>query len=91
MQHTCNARSDFGGVRTHRFCLGDCHGGTRLDFGLLGYAPRELRNGEPLCTSCHEPKEEDWEGDEYFYEIHEEHLEDEDYDCSVCHHFSRSP
>lgn len=55
----------------------DCHGvnATRLDFDALGYAPKEERNGRPLCLSCHgyEDDQEEW-GDRFFYEVHEEHV-----------------
>ena len=74
-------------------CLA-CHGSTdgdddrattalRMDLvGALGY---ELKGPQSsVCTQCHEP--EDPEG---FGEIHDKHVQDEGYDCSWCHTFSR--
>ena len=48
----------------------------------LGY---QLKASESkVCTQCH--GREDREG---FYELHEEHVDEEGYDCSRCHTFSR--
>ena len=62
----------------------DCHGNAaRMDLqGELGY---HLKAPESqVCTQCHGR-----EGSENFYEIHEEHVREEGYDCSRCHTFSR--
>ena len=60
-----------------------CHGGGRMDFAALGYAPKATRNGKPLCTSCHGN-----EGSLSFTKLHEKHVTDKKYDCSTCHTFS---
>jgi len=60
-----------------------CHGGTRLDFKALGYAPLAARNGVPLCSSCHGAKSGS------FTTIHEKHVTDKGYDCSTCHTFTK--
>jgi hypothetical protein len=50
--------------------------------GELGY---QLKASESkVCTLCH--GKEDSEG---FKDLHEEHVEEEGYDCSHCHAFSR--
>jgi hypothetical protein len=62
----------------------DCHGNTaRMDLkGELGY---QLKAPESqICTQCH--GKEDSEG---FIDLHEEHVDEERYDCSRCHTFSR--
>ena len=60
-----------------------CHGGTRLDFKALGYAPLVTRNGAPLCASCHSAKNGS------FAFIHDKHVTDKKLDCSNCHTFSK--
>lgn len=60
----------------------DCHGGTRIDFAALGYAPKNEYNGQPLCASCHKQKTGDFE------KVHNKHVDDKKYDCGVCHDFS---
>jgi len=66
-----------------------CHsGGTRLDFGALGYTPSSTYNGKPLCASCHGDKSSKWSGSEYFTKVHEKHVADKKYDCGKCHAFS---
>ena len=50
--------------------------------GALGY---QLKASESrVCTQCHGR-----EDDEGFYDLHEEHVAEEGYDCSHCHIFSR--
>ncbi len=62
-----------------------CHDDTsRLDFDILGYTPKATREGKPLCISCHEN-----EGEKGFYELHQEHAEEEDVACGECHNFTR--
>jgi hypothetical protein len=60
-----------------------CHGGTRLDFAALGYAPLSTRNGKPLCASCHSAKTGT------FTFIHDKHVTDKKLDCSNCHTFTK--
>jgi hypothetical protein len=60
-----------------------CHGGTRLDFAALGYTPLSMRNGKPLCSSCHSAKTAS------FTTIHQKHVTDKRIDCSNCHAFSK--
>jgi hypothetical protein len=60
-----------------------CHGGTRLDFTALGYAPISTRNGKPLCASCHSAKTGT------FTFIHDKHVTDKKLDCSNCHTFTK--
>ncbi len=56
---------------------------TRMDLvGALGYALKGPQSA--VCTQCHEP--EDPEG---FGDLHDKHVQDEGYDCSWCHSFSR--
>ena len=62
----------------------DCHGNTaRIDLKAeLGY---HLKASESqVCTQCHGKEDK-----ESFREMHEEHVEEEKYDCSHCHTFSR--
>jgi hypothetical protein len=60
-----------------------CHrGNDRLDFEGLGYALKDTESS--VCTQCHE--RESLEG---FYDLHEEHVSEENFDCSWCHSFSR--
>ncbi len=59
----------------------DCHGGGRMDFVALGYAPKETRNGRPLCASCHEPERAS------FSKLHSEHVGEEGIACGACHTF----
>lgn len=61
-----------------------CHGSTRMNFAELGYSPVPTRNGRPLCTSCHGPKER-----LTFFKLHEKHVTDKKLDCSNCHSFRR--
>jgi hypothetical protein len=68
-----------------------CHaGGTRMNFAALGYTPKSTYNNKPLCASCHRDKTNYWRGTERFYKIHEKHVADKKYDCSVCHTFSKA-
>jgi hypothetical protein len=51
----------------------------------LGYDLKDSR--AVVCVQCHD--EEDGEdGPEYLW-LHEEHVEEEEFDCSWCHNFSR--
>jgi hypothetical protein len=61
----------------------NCHGGTRVDFADLGYTPLSIRNGKPLCASCHSAKTAS------FTTIHEKHVTDKKLDCSNCHTFTK--
>jgi hypothetical protein len=69
---------------------GDCHddreygGGPvrmnlRADFGYELKGPQSV-----VCSQCHS-----LESSEGFSETHEEHVQEEGYDCSLCHGFSR--
>ena len=63
----------------------DCHGNTaRMNLKAdLGY---QLKASEAqVCTQCHEQEQS-----EGFYDMHKEHVEEENYDCSHCHIFERS-
>jgi Cytochrome c bacterial len=63
----------------------ECHDSTdRVDFSALGYDPVDQRNGEPLCSSCHEPEES-----MNFYQLHDKHVKDKDISCDTCHTFTR--
>ena len=86
---------------TDALACNDCHnGGARLDFAALGYTPREVREGKPLCESCHEDKSGEWTATEYFDKVHEKHVGEhggheggetvssEYFDCIECHTFS---
>lgn len=66
---------------------GNCHGnGSRMDLtGELGYTLKGPEN--QLCTQCHEKK--DGEDGPIYRWIHEEHVDEENIDCSLCHTFSR--
>ena len=72
----------------------ECHrpNANRLDFAALGYAPRVERNGKPLCLSCHghEDDEDEWGANEYFYELHDEHVGEEGVTCLECHTFAQA-
>ena len=62
----------------------DCHGETaRMNLKAeLGY---QLKASESkVCTQCHGKEER-----KGFKDLHEEHVEEEEYDCSHCHTFSR--
>ncbi len=62
-----------------------CHESTeRVDFAALGYTPNETRDNQPLCISCHEREDQP-----DFYELHNNHVQDEQLACSECHNFSR--
>jgi hypothetical protein len=62
----------------------DCHGSTgRIDLvGDLGYGVRTPTAA--LCVQCH-----DSEPMPGFEELHDKHVEDEGFDCSWCHGFTR--
>jgi hypothetical protein len=69
----------------------DCHnGGTRLDFAALGYTPKAKYNGKALCTSCHEDESDEWSSSEFFAGVHDQHVDDEGFDCSKCHTFTKA-
>jgi hypothetical protein len=68
----------------------DCHGGSRLDFAALGYAPKETREGKPLCLSCHGSESDDDSGGTSFYSVHQEHVRGQGINCAECHGFSAS-
>ncbi len=72
----------------------DCHGDAsdRLDFAALGYTPKSEREGKPLCQSCHDEEDPDDDDDpeDGFYELHEEHVEEEGITCSECHFFDEA-
>ncbi len=62
----------------------ECHGDkARMDLkGEHGY---ELKAPESqVCTQCHGQEE-----NKGFYDLHEEHVKEEKFDCSHCHTFSR--
>lgn len=64
----------------------DCHDSTaRMDLqGELGY---QLKGQEMVvCTECHRYEQAEEPGYKW---IHEEHVKEEQYDCSWCHTFSR--
>ena len=66
-----------------------CHANTatRLDWAALGYTPKSTRNDKPLCESCHDPEDKDWSN--YFYGVHDKHVNDKEIACSECHNFGR--
>ena len=65
-----------------------CHeNGALLNFAQLGYTPKTTYEGKPLCASCHEDESGEWSELEFFYRVHDKHLED--YSCITCHFFSR--
>jgi hypothetical protein len=60
----------------------DCHGNTtRMDLPAMGYAPKKPMSD--LCNDCHELESGS------FTSIHSRHVDNEGYNCSVCHNFSR--
>ena len=62
-----------------------CHDATnRVNFAALGYTPKTIRNGQPLCTSCHGAKEP-----MNFYKLHDKHVKDKQIACAQCHTFTR--
>ena len=62
-----------------------CHnGGTRMNFAALGYTPKAVRNGKPLCASCHSAKSGN------FNFVHTKHVTDKRIDCIECHSFSKA-
>lgn len=65
----------------------DCHANpVRMDLvSELGYHLKRPRS--ELCIECHEQK--DGEDEPEYLWIHEEHVQEERYDCSWCHSFSR--
>ncbi len=66
-----------------------CHGDFgRIDFAGLGYSPLSQRNGQPLCSSCHEDESDEWSGQEYFEKVHKKHAREEGIDCGACHLFT---
>lgn len=67
-----------------------CHGGGRLDFAGLGYAPKSSRDGKALCLSCHGDRSDEWQNDSYFYKVHSKHAREEGINCSQCHVFAAS-
>jgi len=70
----------------------DCHASTdRMDLAAMGYGPRNERDGQPLCASCHEDESDEWDPDEYFTKVHDKHVKDKKIDCAECHTFSRIP
>ncbi len=60
------------------------HGNTnRIDLqNELGYGLKGPESS--VCIQCHEPKEQ-----KPFTTIHDKHVKDKKYDCSICHNFSR--
>ncbi|MDJ0815872.1 MAG: MopE-related protein [Desulfobacterales bacterium] len=62
----------------------DCHGNSaRMDLkGELGYHLKASQS--QVCSQCHGKEER-----KDFKDLHEEHVEEERYDCSHCHTFSR--
>jgi hypothetical protein len=62
-----------------------CHGPeARMDLqGELGYGLKAQE--AEVCTQCHEQEDEE----KGFYDLHEEHVAGEGYDCAWCHSFSR--
>ena len=63
-----------------------CHvSAGRLNFKELGYIVKTTRNGQPLCSSCHEPETAD------FYTIHNKHVRGESISCTTCHNFKTAP
>ncbi|MFT5726823.1 MAG: hypothetical protein ACI8PB_000955 [Desulforhopalus sp.] len=65
----------------------DCHDNTdRMDLpGELGFALKGNRS--QVCNQCH--GSEDDKDDPMYLWIHEEHVDDENIDCSLCHTFTR--
>jgi hypothetical protein len=64
-----------------------CHqGGTRVDFATLGYTPVAVRDGKPLCASCHKDKSSAWPKD-FFMKLHRKHVSDKRIACGECHTF----
>lgn len=66
-----------------------CHnGGKRLGFAALGYTPKIVRNGKPLCASCHEDESGEWSASSFFTNVHAKHVTERRLDCSNCHNFT---
>ena len=65
----------------------DCHNNTnRMDLpGELGFALKASRS--QVCRQCH--GSEDDKDDPLYLWIHDEHVNDEKIDCSLCHTFTR--
>ena len=71
----------------------DCHGpgATRVDFAALGYSPLPTRDPDVATNcgaGCHGDESDEWDADEFFIEVHEEHVDGENINCSACHGFS---
>jgi hypothetical protein len=63
-----------------------CHvSAGRLNFQELGYLVKATRNGQSLCSSCHNPETAD------FYQIHNKHVREESISCTTCHNFQTAP
>ncbi len=61
----------------------NCHeGGDQMDFAALGYGLKGPESA--VCTQCHGVKES-----KPFYDLHNKHVTDKQYDCSTCHTFTR--
>jgi hypothetical protein len=69
----------------------DCHGNPqRMDFAALGYTPLPQRNPETAnnCASgCHGDESGEWSQTEFFTELHDEHVSEENISCSRCHNY----
>lgn len=60
-----------------------CHqGAERLDLQALGYTLKGPQS--QVCTQCHQDQQP-----KPFYDMHDKHMTDKNYDCSWCHTFSR--
>jgi len=64
-----------------------CHTSTdRMNLaGVLGYRLKDSRS--VVCSQCHEQKDGE-DGPEYTW-IHDEHVQEEEFDCGWCHSFTR--